>query len=1037
MTSTTAFIKRTLSITLIIIIAALHGHIACAQDIIYGLNKSNGLPTNHVYCALVDHNGYLWLGTENGVVKYNGYQLKRFTYEDGLPNIDVWNLSETPDNKIFIHSQSKEMGYIKNNKYTAYKLVNNDKELIVSPKFFEIHNNKAYFYNSTANFDTSIIRNLCGILVGDSIIFSHYKGSSHTIKLVIPHLGLITLKNNKLYYQENDSYKLLCERKTLASNPLAAQQAEPLGENYILYKFGDSVINYLKYYTCETGKIELKKYDSVNGYKIKYLYATPKKLVVITSSKVYTFDKDLKCTQILSTDKYYKHNGIKASNITNVINSTIWGNGVTTNNSGVIFDFSANSSALQPSKHDLSESVYLGKNSPHSSLWWNEKNNKLILLSDKNEITQSPSLKIGNVYKFKKWYGDTVLLYTKENIQMLSLSTFNNAPLTKYFQKIDPVSKDAQTIWNDQNFTKSILLKTIKDLVLIRPGLFYVVTGQLIGLKKYSYTSKEMVTIDYVTSEKYAHLLYDTTNNRMLAYNGNKILIYDTQSEKYETIGYDQVKQLGINKISNIFLLPDGNFLIQDFNKILICDLNELESKRVLNNYDLEGAEVDVSNNTLTVGGAFGIVQYTITHEGLLEKTNLFLNPKNTLYNELTNMCVFERLILLNTDKGTYEIDLNTINAKQTNVINTQLEKRILITYANNTRTIYNDDTVTLPKNIKTISFDAINAFGIGELKFKYAINNGSWKDVNGQNITLSQLQPNKYHTLKVQAYDKAWKSKTINIILYITPYWWQTTGGKTIIITLTLTTISLLVFIVIVITRKRISKRDERKNQQRDLELKSIYSQINPHFIFNTLGTAQYFIRKNKTKEAYAHISQFSDLLRAYLKSSRNKYISIAEEVENLENYLQLQLSRFELKFNYHITVDDKLDPEHTTIPSLLLQPIVENALNHGIFHMKGVGELNIKFLKGDTAQQLICIVDDNGIGRNKAKQLRGKITQKVDSYGTILIKELVDTFNKYEPVSINLQYIDKQVPETGTMVRITIDNTSPNLSNDQSYNS
>ena len=221
--------------------------------------------------------------------------------------------------------------------------------------------------------------------------------------------------------------------------------------------------------------------------------------------------------------------------------------------------------------------------------------------------------------------------------------------------------------------------------------------------------------------------------------------------------------------------------------------------------------------------------------------------------------------------------------------------------------------------------------------------------------------------------------------------------------------------------THASINRKNEKERRLLELELKSMYAQINPHFIFNSLNSALYLIKKEHTDKAYNHISKFSHLLRFYLKSSRNRYITLAEEITNLRNYIELQQTRFAHTFSYEITVDPSISAGTIKIPSLLLQPIVENAINHGLLPRES-GRLSISIKEGTLVGSIQCIIEDNGIGRGQSKANRGEAEK--ESYGSDLIKELITTFNRYERTNITIEYIDKQLPETGTVVIVNINN-------------
>ena len=141
------------------------------------------------------------------------------------------------------------------------------------------------------------------------------------------------------------------------------------------------------------------------------------------------------------------------------------------------------------------------------------------------------------------------------------------------------------------------------------------------------------------------------------------------------------------------------------------------------------------------------------------------------------------------------------------------------------------------------------------------------------------------------------------------------------------------------------------------------------------------------------------------------------------LKNYIELQQIRFENKFTYEIEVDNKLPLSNIKIPSLLLQPLVENAINHGLFHRDDGGLLTIRFRQGKDSTELICIIEDNGVGREAARKISEGNAAR-ESYGTKLTNQLLEVFKQYEHFDISLTYTDKVMPETGTIVTLHLKN-------------
>ncbi len=158
-----------------------------------------------------------------------------------------------------------------------------------------------------------------------------------------------------------------------------------------------------------------------------------------------------------------------------------------------------------------------------------------------------------------------------------------------------------------------------------------------------------------------------------------------------------------------------------------------------------------------------------------------------------------------------------------------------------------------------------------------------------------------------------------------------------------------------------------ERK--QHALELQALRSQMNPHFVHNSLNAIQYYIQRNEVELSEIYLTKFSKLIRSFFTLSRKQHITIAQEIELLENYLSIEQLRFEDKLKYTITKDTALD-EEDIIPTMLLQPIVENAINHGIFHKETTGTVAVHFAYVSDECFKVTIQDD-GIGLIKSKEI------------------------------------------------------------------
>lgn len=219
--------------------------------------------------------------------------------------------------------------------------------------------------------------------------------------------------------------------------------------------------------------------------------------------------------------------------------------------------------------------------------------------------------------------------------------------------------------------------------------------------------------------------------------------------------------------------------------------------------------------------------------------------------------------------------------------------------------------------------------------------------------------------------------------------------------------------------------RQNKMKNEHKTvlLEQKLLRLQMNPHFIFNALSNILNFVDRNDNKNASNYLTTFSKLLRTTLESTREDMVPFEKELNSLKNYLELQKLRYKKKFDYHIEVDENIDEEDMSIPPMLVQPFIENAIEHGIRHKKMPGRIDVRFFLQD--KKILCEVEDDGVGREKAWEAEAKERTGHKSLATDIIRDRIKNLNKKFKQKIQLEIIDiisesKEV--TGTKVLLDL---------------
>ncbi|MDP9231068.1 MAG: histidine kinase [Bacteroidota bacterium] len=217
--------------------------------------------------------------------------------------------------------------------------------------------------------------------------------------------------------------------------------------------------------------------------------------------------------------------------------------------------------------------------------------------------------------------------------------------------------------------------------------------------------------------------------------------------------------------------------------------------------------------------------------------------------------------------------------------------------------------------------------------------------------------------------------------------------------------------------------KHSELQQQATELEMQALRAQMNPHFIFNCLSSINRFILKNETEAASDYLTRFSRLIRMVLINSQKSLITLEDELEMLRLYLDMERLRFKNSFDYNINFKNTIDAGAIFIPPLLLQPFCENAIWHGLMQKDGNGELDISMNMQDNI--LKCTITDNGIGREKAAELKSKSAEKEKSLGLKITTERLALFNEGNGAQTNYMIediYDEKGNAAGTKVKLQI---------------
>lgn len=961
----------------------------------------DGLPSSEVYSTFQDSKGYIWFATDAGVSRFNGYEFKNFDVKDGLTDNTVFLIREDSKGRIWFGTFNRKLCYFYNNKIYPYR------------------------YN----------KKLKSFLKETNVLSNFFIDDSETIWLsFLSGGGVVSCdKNGKIvqHILPRNDYSFTIKINDTKNNIWGGISSFKSYYN-ILQRKSHLIDIFVQFQNDSLVKLTGWKYNVSNLIAMNLsVISDNRQTNIILDDSVYFFDSNNKFFKKL------KFNGLGQSRLYSSLldDNAIW---LCTENNGVImYDNSTN---------DFKKNQVILLNKKISRIFKDSEGGRWFLSLKEGAFYLKSSIfhliNFNGCESIKCMEVDTLtnqIFIQNNNGQLVMLNNFQNGYDLKLINKNDYVPESLKYDYSDSSLifafssTKWARYKNEKILfyninnddfksLIIDSDTIYTANGYGISIiidgKEVYKSVKELKKRLWCTSLiKNKNNIWVGTNEGLIVFSGRSI-ITPFEHNKYLKSSITSIERYN----DEIILIGTKNYgVLVIKNEKIIEVINE---KRGLVGDLIKTIHID-NQKEIWIGSNHGLSRIKDFSMKKYEIQNI--TTKNGLIsNEILHIRSYKNHIYIATPMGLVEFDKTKLKINKTPspiyITNFKVNDVSQDFKANQKLELkYNQNRIE-------IHYVSLNYKSLGKIDYRYRLLDldTSWQNTTQTNVSFYGLPPGSY-TFEVVAKneDGFWSKPVSNSFKINPPFWltWWFISLEVIFVLLSILVIFKYRETQLLIKSKRIQTIAENEKKIIELELKALKSQMNPHFIFNTLNSIQHFISSNNFKDSNRYITNFSKLIRMVLNHSDKSYITLREETEMLNLYLSLEQVRFSDEFEFVINIDESIDLDFDKIPPMLLQPFVENAIWHGLMNKKAKGFIEIGFtLEGD---YLLCSVTDNGIGREAAAAIKATRNIQNKSVGMTITKERLNIINSeiYENMNVEMiDLFDSNNQASGTKISIKI---------------
>lgn len=927
------------------------------QPKFHNFTVENGLPSSETYVLHQDKKGYIWIGTDHGVARFDGYNFEVFTTKNGLTDNVVFDIFEDFKGRIWFITFNSKLCYYENGSFQSYKYnhiiereahikTTSIKNMYVDGGdnlHFASSNNDYLIISKQGTYKKIKNSSLTIASFHDKLFwtYSHsfvYKKKNETIPILYKsnnrfenageyllnsRISVVKTPHDDLLLKGNDLISL--KRKKLILNELDAISLKSTSDGVWIGSYKKGVLHLpslqdqtrqLRYLDGYSVSSILR--DSEGGYWFstleKGIFYTPSFAIQNATSKDGLLDNEV--TGIMN-DQSDVYAGFLLSRWQNLFNPKVL-NDKKSGKTHVVFG------KLKADFFISSDKIYQLKNGQLSAPIAN-------WTADFYETPNSILFGVNNLYE-RNLNGEVKLVYNH---------ILDKSPLRQNNFKTMMKTSDGR-IW----------IGTLD-------GLFYF---------KGNYTTNEG--------------LNDPLFRIRISKLGN----------------HSKWKNIVATKGSGIYFFENGKVIRHITRKEgLLSDL--------INTFCL------TENGEIWVGTNKGLNHIYIDINGIVRVKSI-TNLHGLISNEISSIFANSEKVYIGTKEGLSVLDRSKFrhNDQQT-ILEVSGIETLTHKYSPAESHVFNHKESLIRIRFRTTNYRSLKK---GVFQYKLS-DNTDWINTNIPEISLISPLPGSYNLkVKYMNEDGIWTSP-IELLKFEIEAPFYTQAYFYILISI------FFIFLVFMGYRhqlKQVNQQHLMHVKISQLEQKALQAQMNPHFIFNALNSIQSYLIYEENEKAEKYLLKLAQLIRKNLSNSREMNISIKNEIETLENYMELEQMRFKNKFRY--TIHNQLDSHQMEmrIPPMFVQPFVENAIIHGFSTLQELGQLDIHFqlIEGG---QIRCIIEDNGVGREVAMQQN---KQGHVSFGTTIIEERLSAFKNKHGIEFNVQIEDLEHPNGRKGTRISI---------------